>query len=447
MIDSNSFNSRGESLLSLGKACWNSAAPFRASRLRNKNYAFGNQWGDPITVDGITMTEEEYIMREGNIPLKNNLIRRLVRNVLGVFRERLADTVKGWEEADRRRASLNNMEELYARTMEEYLISGMAVHRKWIGRRDGIAGVWTESVSPDAFFFDPLARDFRGHDLTVVGQIHELPTELFLAEFARDEEEYARLSAVYGGEPKVRVMEIWRRSRLPRRLLHDPAAGRLLRVDEEVWRNSPSLRRMRSRWLIDDVWRYAFVTSSGEVLREGDSPLPGGGHPFVFAAYPFLDGEIHSFVGDMIDQQRYTNRLITLYDWVIRASAKGVLLFPEDALPEDADLQEVVDQWSRFNGVIVYRPKTGQPLPQQVSGNAANVGISELLDIQLKMMEDVSGVSGALQGRLDSNTISGTLYNQQTQNSMTSLRDLLDTFDAFVADSLSLEHRLSQENF
>ena len=45
----------------------------------------------------------------------------------------------------------------------------------------------------------------------------------------------------------------------------------------------------------------------------------------MFKAYPFIDGEIHSFVADVIDQQRYTNRLITLNDWVIRASAKGVL--------------------------------------------------------------------------------------------------------------------------
>ena len=112
-------------------------------------------------------------------------------------------------------------------------------------------------------------------------------------------------------------------------------------------------------------------------------------------AYPFFDGEIHSFVNDMIDQQRYANRLITLYDWVMRASAKGVLLLPEGSV-EPENLREVADQWSRFNGVIVYKPKAGVPDPRQVSGNAANIGITELLDIQLKMLEDVSGVNGAL---------------------------------------------------
>ncbi len=45
----------------------------------------------------------------------------------------------------------------------------------------------------------------------------------------------------------------------------------------------------------------------------------------------------------MIDQQRYANRLITLYDWVMRASAKGVLLLPEGSV-EPENLREVADQ-------------------------------------------------------------------------------------------------------
>lgn len=433
---------RGVAALELANACRRAAAPFRNARLRCKNYLYGNQWLDPITVDGHTMTEEEFIISEGNIPLKNNLIRRLVRNVLGVFRTRLRQEIASWEEPDKARAELNRMTELYSRTMEEFLVSGMAVHRKWLGVRDGRQGVWTDSVSPDAFFFDPAARDIRGHDLSVVGQIHQLPLDRFLAAFAHTAGEYRALSARYEERGRVQVTEIWQRRRLPRRLCHNHLDGSLLTVDEKVWEARKDLRKFRSKWIIDDVWQYSFVSDTGEVLREGDSPYRHGGHPFVFTAYPFLDGEIHSFVGDLIDQQRYTNRLITLYDWVIRASAKGVLLFPEDALPEDADLRSVADQWSRFNGVILYKPQAGQPLPQQVTGNAANIGIGELLDIQLKMMEDVSGVSGALQGRMESKSMSGTLYSQQTENSLTSLCDILDTFNAFIASARQLENQI-----
>ena len=47
------------------------------------------QWDDMICVDGKSMSEEEYIKSQGNVPLKNNLIRRLVRSVLGVYRSKV----------------------------------------------------------------------------------------------------------------------------------------------------------------------------------------------------------------------------------------------------------------------------------------------------------------------------------------------------------------------
>ncbi len=142
---------RGEQLLNLAMACHNASRDFRTERRRNKDYAYGRQWNDIVEADGVKMTEEDYIYSQGNIPLKNNLIRRLMRNVLGVFRSRLQEEMKKWNKADRERADANGLVTLYARTMEEFLISGMAIHRKWIGRRDGVVGVWTEAVSPDAF--------------------------------------------------------------------------------------------------------------------------------------------------------------------------------------------------------------------------------------------------------------------------------------------------------
>lgn len=403
---------RGERLINLALACHNASRDFRTERRRNKDYAYGRQWNDIIDVDGIKMTEEDYIFSQGSIPLKNNLIRRLVRNVLGVFRSRLEERMEHWPAEEREKAEADGLMMLYTRTMEEFLISGMAVHRKWIGCRDGISGIWTEAVSPEAFFFDPSARDVRGADMSVVGQIHDLAADAFCAAFATSPQHYGVLKRRLEERSHIRVIEIWRREQ--------------------------SLRKTGNKWRAESVWKYDYVSQDGDILRSGLSPYRHGGHPFVFTAYPFLDGEIHSFVSDLLDQQRYTNRLITLYDWVIRASAKGVLLFPQEAVPEGGNINDIADQWSRFNGVIVYKSKAGQTLPQQVSGNTMNIGIGELLDIQMKMMEDVSGVSGALQGRMENRNMSGTLYSQQTENSLTSLRDILETFDAFISSSRRL---------
>lgn len=100
---------RGKDLAAFGRECWNAASEFRADRLRNKRYTFGDQWRDPVTVDGHVMSEEEYIRREGNIPLKNNLIRRLVRNVVGVFRKEFSEQLSEWDAEERRHAAFLGM--------------------------------------------------------------------------------------------------------------------------------------------------------------------------------------------------------------------------------------------------------------------------------------------------------------------------------------------------
>lgn len=423
-------------LLREAMGCWERLSAFRRERERNKNYAFGRQWNDMITVNGQRVTEHDYIVSEGNIPLQNNLIRRILRNVIGVFRSRLKERMEKWDTEAREYSARNRLPELFARTMEEFLISGLAVHRKWTGVRNGKAATWIDHVSPGSFFFDSSSRDMRGWDVQIVGQIHDATFGEWCDAFVATEADYQSLMMRRDamGPAALRVVEVWRHERRPRRLVHDVAAGVVRVVEEERWLADKSLRKFPSRWFVDDVWRYYFIDMEGRILRQGDSPLPSG-HPYVFKAYPFLDGEIHSFVNDIIDQQRYANRLITLYDWVMRASAKGVLLIPEGSVDAD-QLQDVADQWSRFNGVIVYRPKVGEPDPKQVSANTANIGIGELLNIQLKMLEDVSGVNGALQGNVAGSSVSGTLYSQQTQNSLVSLSDIIESFFEFVDNCL-----------
>lgn len=396
-------------MINQAKECYAALAPFRRKRARCIDYVFGRQWNDIIEVDGRRMTEYEYILREGNIPLKNNLIRRLVRNVVGVFRKELPEMMKAYHNDMPEIVEQNSLEELFSRTMEEFLISGMAVNRKRFGFRDGKHGVWTEIVSPNSFFFNSDSRDVRGWDVDVVGQIHDVDFRQWCSAFVNSHESLRKAKQRFSNMPKhLKVVELWRK---------------------EFRLKGP------------DVWRYYFLDAEGKVLKEGDSPYGQMGHPFIFKCYPMLDGEIQSFVGDMIDQQRYTNRLITLYDWVIRASAKGVLLIPEGAV-KPAEMPYVADQWSRFNGVIVYKSQAGVPDPHQVTGQNTNMGISELLEIQLKMLEDVSGVTGTLQGNLSANSVSGTLYTQQTENAKTSLLDIMQTFKGFITDSYKADESL-----
>lgn len=474
---------------------WDNMSRFRLDRERNKQYTYGNQWKDIISVDGKFMTEEEYIKSQGNVPLKNNLIRRLVRNVLGVYRSQAKEPTCTARDRDEQRIGetmstilqcnmqINRMNELYARSMEEFLISGMIVHRKWYGWRNDKYDCWTDYVNPNNFFIDNNMRDFRGWDVSCLGEVHDVSFEDVCAEFATCPEDYERLSRIYhrarekrflrqayekfgysetknidflftNDPTRCRVIEVWRKESKPRYHCHDYNNGEMFKVDiedfeelvvkvnDERIENGLSLGMelddiplIQYEWKIDEYWYFYYLTPFGHILKEGETPYDHGSHPYVFKVYPYIDGEIHSFVADVIDQQRYTNRLITLYDWIMRASAKGVLLFPEECMPTGMDINDIADEWSRFNGVIAIKTKNTAAIPQQISNNSTNIGISELLNIQLKFFEDISGVNGALQGKPGYSGMSASLYHQQTQNSTTSLLDLLESFSMFVIDA------------
>lgn len=473
---------------------WSQMDDFRKDRERNKRYTYGFQWDDMICVDGKSMSEEEYIKSQGNVPLKNNLIRRLVRSVLGVYRSQSKEPTCTARDRDEQKLGetmstilqcnmqLNRMNDVYARTMEEFLISGFIVHRKSYGWRNGKEDCWTDYVQPNNFFIDNNMRDFRGWDVSVLGEVHDISFRQLCEQFASSPQEYRQLRDIYKwaarkdyiatyaerfgysrlenydflftSEPgRCRVIEIWRKEQKPRYRCHDYQNGDIFKIDEEDYaqvvltENEERMRMakeagmpedevplIKATWFVDDYWYFYYLSPFGDILREGETPYEHGSHPYVFKAYPFIDGEIHSFVADVIDQQRYTNRLITLYDWIMRASAKGVLMMPEDCLPDGVSIDDIAESWTEFNGVIVYKPSKSGKVPEQVANNSTNIGIAELLNMQLKFFEDISGVTGALQGKPGYSGESASHYNQQTENATKSLLDLLECFSCFVVD-------------
>lgn len=494
MSSQQSGDRRAFDILMEAQHYWNQMEDFRKDRERNKRYTYGFQWDDKICVDGETMTEEEYIKRQGNVPLKNNLIRRLVKSVLGVYRSQSKEPTCTARDRDEQKLGetmstilqcnmqLNRMTEVYARTMEEFLISGFIVHRKSYGWRNGKEDCWTDYVQPNNFFIDNNMRDFRGWDVSVLGEIHDISFGQLCEQFASSPEDYRRLRDIYKwaakkeyiasyaerfgysrlenydflftSEPgRCRVIEVWRKEQKPRYRCHDYQNGDIFKIDvkdypkcvvavnderiemaKSVGMPEEEVPLIKATWFIDDYWYFYYLSPFGDILKEGETPYEHDSHPYVFKAYPFIDGEIHSFASDVIDQQRYTNRLITLYDWIMRASAKGVLIMPDDCLPDGVSIDDIAESWAEFNGVIVYRPSKSGRVPEQVANNSTNIGIAELLNIQLKFFEDISGVTGALQGKPGFSGESAAHFQQQTQNATTTLLDLLECFSGFVVD-------------
>lgn len=185
------------------------------------------------------------------------------------------------------------------------------------------------------------------------------------------------------------------------------------------------------RWKLRHVWRCYWLSPDGAVLSQYDSPYGHGSHPFALKLYPLTDGEVHSMVEDVIDQQKYVNRLVTLVDHVMGASAKGVLLYPDNILPEGFTWNDLRYAWSKPNGIVPYHPRGGNDRPEQVSGNATNIGAYEMVNLQMRLFEQISGVSGALQGQASAGTTGAQLYESQVSNSTIALGDIFETFDSF----------------
>lgn len=478
--------------------CWTNLEKFRRERKRCIDYTYGEQWNDMVRDDhGRLRREEDVIRRSGGMALKNNMIRKLVNTVKGLYLNQNTEPICVARDRDEQTLSdcltellkyvndINDGRSLYADIFEEFAISGFAGCRKsygWMGDR---ADCWTTVVQPDNFFVDTGMKDMRGWDCSMVGEIHDMAWGDLLGTFAKSAKDVERIRGIYHyatdehfltqsawqfGYRKpanasflipqdtnvCRVIEVWNKERKARYHCYDRLDGSIFKCEvrdkRELVDDVNEERRTEARlagvseeeiedklitaeWFIDNYWYYRFYAPTGEVLMQGETPYEHNEHPFVFRFYPFINSEIHSFVADVIDTQRYVNRLINLNDYLLRTSAKGLLAVPEQTLEGTGlSIEDLAEVWAKPGGVFLFKAKTGVPLPTQITNSVQNLGITELVSMEKQFFDDITGVNAALQGKSVGN-VSGTYYAQQTQNAATSLQGILTSYGSFIKAS------------
>lgn len=145
-----------------------------------------------------------------------------------------------------------------------------------------------------------------------------------------------------------------------------------------------------------------------------------------------IDGEVWGFVEDIIDQQRYINRMIIMMDFIMSASAKGVLMVPEDVIPDGMNPEDFAEEWRSFNGVIVYKPSAKHTkVPEQITSNSTVVGLGDMIKFQMQFMNDISGIHGAIQGKEARSGTPSSLYAQEASNASTNTLDFFMSFNFF----------------
>ena len=436
---------------------WCQASRLRSKRLRNKRFTYGDQWSDIVsTTTGATLSEYELYLKGGTRPQTNNLIRQMVKTIVGRYR---TEFINERTSANKNVAGVhrdNQLDELDSRALEEFLISGTAVQRV-----DTCSDLWhkrvvVNNVNINNFFInaieDPLARDCE-----MVGQLHDMSLPQLIKIVAQGSRRQGTMdkkhllkqlpranldfSHAIGADctsgmsfwqpmpAKCRAIEVWTLENREVTLCHDRTTAQVVMLPATARvKESPSVT---TRYDIVTTWHCRWFSPMGDLLAEWDSPWAHGSHPFAIKFYPLTDGEVHSFVEDIIDQQKAVNQIITLINNIMMASAKGVLVFPETALPDGFTWEDIKRVWRDCNGILPYNPNLSTSKPEQISVNNTNIGAYEMVKLQMQLLEEISGVNGALQGKSTVKGNSATLYQNETTNAVIALSDIFGTFTNF----------------
>jgi hypothetical protein len=483
------FENENHTLLRHCRNLWDNLRDFRNRRRRSRRYQRGDQWSDLIynVDDGDWMREDEYIRAQGKVPLKQNVIRQLIKNLQGQYRRNPTKTIVYARNREDSQISemmsnaiqtvheLNHIIQLDASALMEFAISGACVGKytyMYMPDMD-CEDIFMTNVNPTRVFYNGDLEDPRMTEIRIIGEIHDLTRDEVVMTFAQNKKDEEKIKQWYSvdyyndfidtGETHTadiadcrdfyiphntgmcRVIEVWYKRAEWRTYVHDLYDGTYKVVkdtlDEIEQLNTERIKMfgemgippdevplMVAERKYDQYWYVKYITPYGHTLYEGETPYDHNTHPYEIVLFPMIDGEVWGLVEDIIDQQRYINRTITLMDFIAGASAKGLLLVPESAIPSGMNIDDFADEWSRVGGVIMYKAKPGIPAPQQVSNSSIPSGLQEMLGMQLKLTYDIIGIHQAAQGQQPKSGTAAALYAQEAENASINIKDFMDTF-------------------
>ena len=476
---------------------WDAMDYLRKEHSRNLRYKNGDQWSDTVPDPDHphrTIREDALISRSGKVPLKHNYIQQYIRNIHGQLLSSPTQTVVYARSRDDQPLGemltnalqachqLNRIRKIDINVVEELCLTGIACAKVRYGywstknRTDGKIDL----VNINRLFFNADIEDPRLTDIRRIGELHDYTFDDLVRNFATCREDVQALREIYGichdhtklenlyenhasrlqnlnflytnDLGKYRVIEVW--ERLGRWVLyvHDYADGTEeiytdLTIQEVEAINASRIEQGMAAGIAPDTvkliyareqyeyyWRVKYLTPNGYCIKETESPYAHEEHPYVLAAMPVIDGRFKAVLSDVIDIQRYINRLLTLLDFIIGASAKGLLMVPQECIPDDMDIRDFAREYVKTNGVILIKKGAYDKLPKQISMNGTNIGAWEMFAQEMNIMQQISGLNGAVQGQVPRANTPSSLYAQQAQNSMMNFVVLFENYNMFCEE-------------
>ena len=384
--------------------------------------------------------------------------------------------------------TMNKKSERDARLFEGFLVSGAAIYNTGYRFDDErkMPFPYYKSVDPSRYFQTISASDVCGDDVDFCGDFFDTSILDIKSMYAKTRKQEQELEEIYGtngrrdvvanqqwvtsnsenvsprislGGGECRVLRVCRKEGHWDLAVHDYSDASWetynlktypdikAKIDAEISRRKQIAKEIgidyedgSNRLLIEyeekfvTSWVYYHLSPWGHILWTQDSPYDHNSHSYVVKFHPMFRGQAFGMVYDLIDQQKSINRNFIMHDFITSAAAKGVLLVPEEAIPDDMDLEDIADEWSRYNGVIKYRAKDGIKQPEQIVARNFNVGQFDMINMQMKLMQDISGVHDAAQGKSLGTGTPSSLYQQAVQNSHVNVLDYMESFASLLAD-------------
>lgn len=476
---------------------WDAMDYLRKEHSRNLRYKNGDQWSDTVPDPDHphrTIREDALISRSGKVPLKHNYIQQYIRNIHGQLLSSPTQTVVYARSRDDQPLGemltnalqachqLNRIRKIDINVVEELCLTGIACAKVRYGywstknRTDGKIDL----VNINRLFFNADIEDPRLTDIRRIGELHDYTFDDLVRNFATCREDVQALREIYGichdhtklenlyenhasrlqnlnflytnDLGKYRVIEVWERLGRWVLYIHDYADGTEeiyteLTMQEVEAINASRIEQGMAAGIAPDTvkliyareqyeyyWRVKYLTPNGYCIKETESPYAHEEHPYVLAAMPVIDGRFKAVLSDVIDIQRYINRLLTLLDFIIGASAKGLLMVPQECIPDDMDIRDFAREYVKTNGVILIKKGAYDKLPKQISMNGTNIGAWEMFAQEMNIMQQISGLNGAVQGQVPRANTPSSLYAQQAQNSMMNFVMLFENYNMFCEE-------------
>ena len=481
-------------LLTRAENAWQALYDLRKRRERNINYCFIDQWSDWVYDEkGKLVRESSRIAkRTGGVALQNNHLIKIVHSLSGLYSKQSTEPVcfarspNCDEKADVMTNALqanwqnNMMPDILVSEMEEMLYGGMSVVMEEWTTINGVEDAYTFVIEPSHFYFESAGIDPLHRDVELIGHFEDYSLGALAARFARSKYDYKQLEYIYApyiarqqsilpngqqtdklkdpywdvsDRDMCRVYHVWTKEHKLRYRCKD-----IMDFDQPLYRIEPEqlplvtaenearLAQAEAAGMaredvplieytpvFDTYWHYQALAPGGLILEEYDSPYEHGSHPYTFKIYEYINGDVIPYMSPVIDQQRYINRLVTLFDIVIQASAKGITMIPKSCVPNNMSEAEFARSIRETGNFIFYDDKDGRSMnkPEVVVSNTNLTGITDMLQLQLGFIPDITSVSEALQGKTAKSGTSASRYALESQNSTTSVSALLLKFGSF----------------